>query len=89
MMPETHSSQPQPQSSTQSPSTQSSAAAATSAAAADLQTLARRGTLLAVSGQIGAQLISLVVLGLLCRLVAPAQFGIYNTALLIVMLPRM
>ncbi|MFM9068704.1 MAG: oligosaccharide flippase family protein, partial [Planctomycetota bacterium] len=53
------------------------------------QTLARRGTLLAVSGQIGAQLISLVVLGLLCRLVAPAQFGIYNTALLIVMLPRM
>ncbi|MFM9116141.1 MAG: hypothetical protein ACKOU6_08285, partial [Planctomycetota bacterium] len=80
MMPETHSSQPQPQSSTQSQSTQSSAAAATSAAAtsaaaADLQTLARRGTLLAVSGQIGAQLISLVVLGLLCRLVAPAQFG--------------
>jgi PST family polysaccharide transporter len=45
--------------------------------------------LLAVTGQVGAQVTSLVVLGLLCRLVAPAQFGVYNTALLIVMLPRM
>ena len=60
-----------------------------SAAAADLHQLARRGTSSAALAQVGAQVTSLVVLGVLCRLIAPDKFGIYNTALLIVTLPRM
>jgi len=43
----------------------------------------------ALAMQVAAQVTSLVVFGVLCRWVAPADFGVFNTALLLVTLPRM
>jgi PST family polysaccharide transporter len=48
-----------------------------------------QGTWWALGMQAAAQLTSLVVFGILCRWIAPADFGVFNTALLLVTLPRM
>ena len=47
------------------------------------------GTRAALGAQVVAQVLSIVSLSVLCRLIAPAEFGVFNTALLIVTLPRM
>lgn len=49
----------------------------------------RSGTWWALTTQAAAQVTSLVVFGVLCRWIAPAEFGDFNTALLLVTLPRM
>ena len=49
----------------------------------------RSGTWWALGMQAAAQVTSLVVFGTLCRWIAPADFGDFNTALLLVTLPRM
>ncbi|MFO0901677.1 MAG: oligosaccharide flippase family protein [Pirellulales bacterium] len=51
--------------------------------------LARGGSRWALAGQLAAQGTSIVVFAVLCRWIAPADFGVFNTALLIVTLPRM
>jgi polysaccharide transporter, PST family len=49
----------------------------------------RAGTWWALTTQAAAQVTSLFVFGVLCRWIAPAEFGDFNTALLLVTLPRM
>ncbi len=51
--------------------------------------LARGGTRWALVGQIASQVTSIAVFAVLCRWIAPQDFGVFNTALLIVTLPRM
>lgn len=55
----------------------------------ELHAAVRGGTRAVLAGQIGAQLISLVVLGVLMRLVAPEDYGLLAMALPALMLPRM
>lgn len=58
----------------------------------DASELARRvrgGTRWALSAHVASQLTSLVVFGVLCRWISPADWGVFNTALLVVTLPRM
>ena len=57
--------------------------------AADLTRLARGGARWALGAQLASQLTSLLVFGIVCRWIAPADLGVFNTALLIVTLPRM
>jgi O-antigen/teichoic acid export membrane protein len=56
---------------------------------ADLLAAARGAVRWTLVAQVASQLTSLVVVGVLCRWIAPAEFGVFNTALLIVSLPRM
>ena len=55
---------------------------------ADLLAAARGAVRWTLVAQVASQLTSLVVVGVLCRWIAPAEFGVFNTALLIVSLPR-
>lgn len=66
----------------------SSSADSSESAHQDLRQAVQRGTRAALAAQVGGQLTSLILLGILCRLIAPGEFGVYNTALLIVSLPR-
>ena len=51
--------------------------------------LARGGSRWALAGQFSSQVTSIIVFAVLCRWIAPADFGVFNTALMIVTLPRM
>src|SRR5262245_140271 len=48
----------------------------------------RRGTRWALAAHLLGQVVSVAALAALCRLVAPDQFGLFSTALLLVTMPR-
>ncbi|MDX1945411.1 MAG: oligosaccharide flippase family protein [Pirellulaceae bacterium] len=56
---------------------------------ADLDHQVRHGTRTVLAAQIAAQIVSLVVLAIMMRLVAPAEYGLLGMVLPVVMLPRM
>lgn len=55
----------------------------------DLLQTARGAVRWTLVAQVASQLTSLVVVGVLCRWITPAAFGVFSTALLVVSLPRM
>jgi O-antigen/teichoic acid export membrane protein len=55
----------------------------------DLLQTARGAVRWTLVAQVASQLTSLVVVGILCRWITPAAFGVFSTALLVISLPRM
>jgi len=54
----------------------------------DFDDSVRRGARWALASHLAGQALSIVALAVMCRFVAPEQFGVFSTALLVVTLPR-